>query len=242
VTISLFDCQAQGQGGGRCCASAGSVKVQLIERCTTPEAPSTDNLIISEYVVNGDGPCPGPDCEAGEAFEITNLSHCPVALDGYHFSYCSPGSCSTLRWMNFDATAVVPPRGVYVSMRQATASVCDYPFLVADNPEVHGLNVSVLAVESDTSLDGGWFNNGGGGRMRIASGAFVDMNTGDELASVDPYLGTARECQSIGFNAWDACGNITSTSVPTDVLSPNQLGRLWQPCDAVVAPFPDSCK
>ncbi|NIR41081.1 MAG: hypothetical protein GWN73_36835, partial [Actinobacteria bacterium] len=55
-------------------------------------------MLFSEYVINGDGQ--SPNLEAGEAFEITNLSHCPVALNGNHFSYCND-VCSGVRWMDF---------------------------------------------------------------------------------------------------------------------------------------------
>ena len=44
-----------------------------------------------------------------------------------------------------------------------------------------------------------------------------------------------------GFNAWDECGNVASTALPAEILSPNQLGRLWHPCDAVTAPSPIDC-
>ncbi|NMC69950.1 MAG: hypothetical protein GYA57_07795, partial [Myxococcales bacterium] len=59
---------------------------------------------------------------------------------------------------------------------------------------------------------------------------------------ISPYLGTAPQCSSIGFNAVDDCGNISSISTPTTILTPNQLGRLWHPCDAVVAPNPPGCR
>ena len=94
------------------------MQVSLVEPCTTPITPTPDNILISEYVIDGDGvPCPGGDCEAGEAIEITNLSHCPVSMANHHFAYCNPGSCSAFRWIDFDATVIIPPRGVYVSVR-----------------------------------------------------------------------------------------------------------------------------
>ena len=43
-----------------------------------------------------------------------------------------------------------------------------------------GLAAASLQVQGN-GLNNGWFNNGGGGqsRLRIATGAFVDMTTGD---------------------------------------------------------------
>jgi len=225
----------------RCCGAPASVTVNLIQACTTPQAPTADVIMVSEYVTDGDGPCPGDDCEGGEAFEVTNLSHCPLNLDGFHLSYCNPGSCATFRWMNFDASAIVPPRGVYLAIRNRAVSVCEYPFLGANDPGIYGLNVSTLQMESNSTLSGGWFNNAGGGQIRIASGDFESMTAGETLALLDPYLGTAGECESIGFNAWDECGNVASTALPEEILSPNQLGRLWHPCDAVTAPSPIDC-
>ncbi|MCZ7599144.1 MAG: lamin tail domain-containing protein [Gammaproteobacteria bacterium] len=90
-----------------CCAISAPVLVRMVEECTTPVAPTSSNIVFSEYVVNGDGDCPGTNCEAGEAIEITNLSHCPVTLNGHHFGYCNPSSCGAFRWMDFGATDVI---------------------------------------------------------------------------------------------------------------------------------------
>jgi hypothetical protein len=113
-----------------------------------------------------------------------------------------------------------------------------YPFLGADDPGLFGLRVSTLAMQG-SNLASGWFANGSpGGRLRIATGAFVDMTTGTTVELVNPYAVTATMCESIGFNAYDACGEVSSLSSPTAELAPNQLGRLWRPCDAVLSAFP----
>jgi len=225
-----------------CCATSAVVSARLVEDCTTPIAPTADNVLFSEYLVDGDGgACPGPDCEAGEAIEITNLSHCPVKLDGTHFSYCNP-SCSSPRWMNFGATEIIPPRGVYVAIRNQAKTTCSLPFLGAESTGLFGLKLSTLAMEGD-NLTSGWFNNSGGGtsKLRLASGSWVDMTTGATIALVSPYK-AAAQCSSIGFNAIDACGEVASGTVPATTLTPNQLGRLWHPCDAIVSPVPTGCK
>jgi hypothetical protein len=228
-----------------CCATSATVSTALIEECTTPIAPTASNIIFSEYVINGDGSCRGmspPSCEAGEAFEITNLSHCPVSLDGYHFSYCN-GSCSAFRWMDFGPTDIVPPRGVYVAIRNQSASMCSYPFFGPNDPSLFGLRISALVMESDSSLASGWFVNSGGddSTLRIASGPWVDIMSGTTVDIISPYSTSAGECESIGFDAYGACGGVSAVSTPTDVLSPNQLGRLWHPCDAVMSPVPAGC-
>ncbi len=225
-----------------CCSVSAPVTVNLIESCTTPIAPSADNIVFSEYVINGDGACPGADCEAGEAIEITNLSHCPVALDGNHFGYCNPSSCSGVRYLDFGAADIIPPRGVYVAIRNQAASACSYPFFGPNDPTLFGLNISALDMQGN-SLASGWFNNSGGGmsRLRVASGAFVDLFTGTTWELIAPYSGSAPECSSIGFNAVDQCGDISAVSTPTETLTPNQLGRLWRPCDAIASPVPDTC-
>ncbi|MEM9073531.1 MAG: MopE-related protein [Myxococcota bacterium] len=225
-----------------CCSTSEPVTINLIESCTTPVAPSADNIVFSEYVINGDGSCPGASCEAGEAIEITNLSHCPVALNGSHFGYCNPGSCSGVRWLDFGAADIIPPRGVYVAIRNQPASSCSYPFFGPNDPSLFGLQISALSMMGN-NLASGWFNNGGGGmgRLRVADGAFVDLTSGATYELIAPYSGSADECESIGFNAVDQCGDISPVSTPTEVLTPNQLGRLWRPCDAIAAPFPDTC-
>jgi len=224
-----------------CCATSATVTTSLIETCTTPIAPSPSNLIFSEYVPNGDGACSGPSCEAGEAFEITNLSHCPVDLSGHHFSYCN-GACTTFRWLNFGASDIVPPRGVYVAIRNQAASMCSYPFFGPDDPSLFGLKISGLVMMGSGSLASGWFVNSGGGSttLRIATGTWVDITSGTTIDIVSPYS-SAAECSSIGFDAYDACGAVSPVSTPSDTLTPNQLGGLWRPCDAVASPVPAGC-
>jgi hypothetical protein len=201
--------------------------------------------VFSEYLVNGDGgPCPGPDCEAGEAIEVTNLSHCPVALAGFHFGYCNPPcDAPSYRWMDVGAEDVIPPRGVYVAVRNRAASVCPFPFLGPDDPGLFGLRVSRLAMRG-MSLQSGWFHNAGGGMstLRVGSGAFVDITTGTTVARIRPYRGGDLDCRSVGFDAVGACGDPPPGSSPTATLEPNQLGRLWHPCDAVRAPVPGTCR
>ncbi|MBI2391226.1 MAG: hypothetical protein HYV09_16675 [Deltaproteobacteria bacterium] len=226
-----------------CCATSGVVSTKLIEDCTTPVPATSSNVLFSEYVIDGDGPCPGPDCEAGEAIEITNLSHCPVSLGGTHFSYCN-ASCSdaSVRWMNFGAAEIIPPRGVYVAIRNQAKTTCSMPFLGAESAALFGLKLSTLTMEGD-SLASGWFSNTGGGssKLRLASGAWVDMKTGSTIALVSPY-NVAAQCSGIGFDAIDACGDVAGGTLPTKTLKPSQLGRLWHPCDSVVSPVPASCK
>ena len=239
TSISILSCAGTGM---QCCAASESVEVSLIEECTAPVAVTANNVMFSEYVINGDGDCPGNDCEAGEAFEITNLSHCPVTLEGTHFGYANAAH-TTFRWMDFDGTAVVPPRGVYVAIRNQSASACAYPFFAADDPGLYGLNLSVLQMEPSEELANGWFLNSPGGILRIGTGAYSQtdrINSGDTIALIESYL-VSNECTGIGFNAWDACGNIANWSDPTETLSPNQLGRLWKPCNAVVSPNPGIC-
>jgi hypothetical protein len=224
-----------------CCATGSTVTVRLVEACSTPVAPTSSNVVFSEYVTDGDGACPGPECEAGEAIEITNLSHCPVSLAGHHFGYCnSTCGASSYRWMNFGAADVIPPRGVYVAIRQESDSMCSYPFFGPDDPTIFGLKISTLLMEG-TSLASGWFNNSSGGTLRIATGSFVDLSSGTTVEIIAPYSTSAGACESIGFDAYDACGDVSGVSRPTTVLSPNQLGRLWRPCDAVASPVPTTC-
>ena len=77
--------------------------------------------------MNGDGSCTSAStCQAGEAVELTNLSNCPVTLAGDHFAYrSSDDNNAAVRWMNFGADDVTPPRGVYVTIRERDASACD---------------------------------------------------------------------------------------------------------------------
>ncbi|MBN1771550.1 MAG: hypothetical protein JXB32_09830, partial [Deltaproteobacteria bacterium] len=242
MTIYLKACRT---ADPTCCTTTSPVTVGLIEACTTPIAATTENIVFSEYLINGDGnpgTCPGDTCEAGESIEITNLSNCPVLLQGNHFGYQN-ASAGAYRWMNFSSTDIVPPRGVYVAVRNYAATVCSFPFYGPDDPGLFGLKVSGLAMQG-SSLSSGWFNNTGGGSstLRIATGAWVSITGGTTLEIISPYLSSAPECSSIGFNAIDDCGNISAISTPTTVLTPNQLGRLWHPCDAVVAPNPAGCR
>jgi hypothetical protein len=233
-----------------CCSAASPVQVNVVEACTTPITPTSANVVLSEYVINGDGACPSPDCltqdtcEAGEAVEITNLSNCPVSLDGFHFAHRSDtGASASYRWMNFGAADVIPPRGVYVALRNRQYSTACAATLGAESTGLYGLRISPLAMLGP-NLCSGWFKNASGGlsELRLAPGTIA---TGDEptfvpsaaIARVAPYT-AAPECQSIGFNAVDSCGSIVGGSVPTSTLSPNQLGRLWHPCDAVLNPVP----
>ncbi|MCB9636037.1 MAG: PKD domain-containing protein [Sandaracinus sp.] len=224
-----------------CCSAVQTTTTRLVETCTTPIAPTPDNLIFSEYVIDGDGACPGADCQAGEAIELVNLSHCPLALEGNHFGYQNAGG-TTFRWMDFGAADVVPPRGVYVAIRNLAASMCDYPFFGPDDPSLFGLRISQLEMQG-TNLSGGWFSNSGGGAstLRLATGAWVDITSGMTLDVISPYT-ASPECSSRGFDAFDACGNPSALTSPTETLTPNQLGRLWHPCDAVVDPVPASCR
>ena len=241
ASIVLRACRSEDRS---CCVSTAPVLVNMIAACTTPIAPTTSNLVFSEYVIDGDGACPDASCEAGEAIEITNLSNCPVTLEGSHFSYCN-GTCASgaYRWMNFTAVDVIPPRGVYVAIRNRTASMCSYPFFGPDDPGLFGLRVSTLAMEGP-SLSSGWFANAGGAmsQLRIATGAWVSPTSGSTLERIAPYLATASMCGSIGFDAVNKCGEVASGAEPSEVLAMNQLGRLWHPCDAVVAPVPASCR
>jgi len=221
---------------GRCCSVANEIEVALVESCSTPIPATADNVVISEYVTNGDGPN-----DAGEAVEISNLSHCPVSLDGMHFSYCNDAPCAigdTRRWMNFDSGSVIPPRGVYISIRREEESSCPYPFFGEESDELFGLRVSRLEMQtSSTAPESGWFLNTGGGSLRVATDVYAGPTDGETLALISPYSGAAGECQSIGFDAFGACGEI-GVGDDTGVLSVNQLGRLWQPCDALTDPVP----
>ncbi len=226
-----------------CCATSAKVTALLVQECTTSVTPNASNVVFSEYLVNGDGKvgtCPGPDCEAGEALEITNLSHCPMNLGGTHFATCN-SDCTAKRWMNFGSGEVIPPRGVYVAVRNVAATTCSMPFLTSESTAMFGLKISSLAMNASGSAeDSGWFTNGGG-RLRLATGSFVDFSTGSTIKTIASYS-SAAECKSTGFDAIDTCGDVASSSIPSTTLSPNQLGRLWHPCDSVVSPSPACVK
>jgi len=217
-----------------CCATSATASVDLIEACTMSVMPNASNIVFSEYIIDGDG------MERGEAIELTNLSNCPVSLAGYHFEYCN-GECAegSYRWMDFGSADVIPPRGVYVAVRDAGSSTCSFPFLGPNDPSLFGLRVSSLAMMGP-NLSSGWFRNSGrGGLLRIASGAWTGMpGGGDTIEVIDPYRTTAPACGSVGFGARGACGEVSSVSAPSTVLEPNELGRLWEPCDAVDSPVP----
>jgi hypothetical protein len=226
-----------------CCSTPSSVSVDVVESCTTPIAPTSSNLVLSEYVVNGEGSCSGAatHCQAGEAVEFTNLSHCPVSLDGFHFAYRNPSaSANSVRWMNFGPSEIVPPRGVYVAIRdQANAPICSAAFALATTSTgLFGLRVSTLDMEGQF-LDTGWFNNAGGGSgiMQVSPGLVPDGGAPDffsppPLTQVSPYVGGTQVCVGVGFNATSTCGDFMGAT-PTTVLAPNQLGRLWHPCDVM---------
>lgn len=129
-----------------------------------------------------------------------------------------------------------------MAIRNRDRSSCDYPFFGPNDPGLFGIRISALAMQGE-GLSSGWFNNTGGGSsvLRIATGAWSSISGGSTLDIISPYSSAAGECQSIGFNAMDACGNISADATPDETLSPNQLGRLWHPCDAVVDPFPADC-
>lgn len=230
-----------------CCSEPATTTVALVESCTTPIAPTPENLIISEYLINGDGEpgCPGESCEAGEAIELTNLSHCPVALANHHLRYCNNSDCSSaIRFDDFGPGDVVPPRGVFVRIRNPSASTCDFDFLPpADDDAIFGLRRSTLDLEVDGNFNNnsGWFNNGSAGSLRVATGAYASPTSGSTILLVTGYVVNQVDCESVGFDALGACGDISAGVVPTDELRDNQLGRLWHPCDAVVNAFPTTC-
>ncbi len=219
-----------------CCATASApASVTMIESCTTPVAASAANVIFSEYIIDG-----GPAAEErGEAIEITNLSNCPVTLNGTHFEYCN-GTCASTayRWMDFTPVDVIPPRGVYVALREA--GICS-PALGSDDPSLFGLRVSALMMQGTNIASGGWFNNSGGpmSQLRLAAGAWSGtIGGGATIDAIAPYLTTAPACGSIGYDAVNACGDVTAGGNPGTILTTHQLGRLWRPCDAVVSPVP----
>jgi hypothetical protein len=246
VTLSVRACQASDP---TCCSAATPVQVNVVEVCSTPQTPTSANVVLSEYVTNGDGVCPSSDCathdtcQAGESVEITNLSNCPVTLDGFHFAYrnasASPGS---YRWMNFGPTDVIPPRGVYVAIRNRQYAPLCSAQLPQENPGLYGLKISSLAMQGP-NLCSGWFNNTGGGssELQVAPGAVTatpDFTAAAALTRIAPYVSSSTVCAGIGFDALDSCGSVAAGTAPTTELSPNQLGRLWHPCDAVASPVP----
>jgi len=243
ATLSARTCRADNR---TCCSAPDTVSVGLIEACSTPVAPTASNIIISEYLINGaPNACSSSTCEAGESVEITNLSNCPVTLNGNHFRYCSSSTCSIFRFTNFGPSDVIPPRGVYVAIRNPNASTCAFDFTGQESTQIFGLRRSTLELESASTNDGGWFgNNGTTGSLRVGTGSLTttgNPNAGTTIVLVNPYSTAAPECASTGFDALNACGEIPSQTVPTDTLDGNQLGRLWHPCDAVLDPVPDTC-
>ncbi|MBL8785079.1 MAG: lamin tail domain-containing protein [Deltaproteobacteria bacterium] len=244
---AVFEMNACRVDDPTCCSPTSSIEVAMIEACTTPIPPTSSNIIFSEYLINGDGgpsSCVGPNCQAGEALEITNLSNCPVSLDGYHFRYCNNNACSSAkRYKNFGPADIIPPRGVYVTIRNPAKSTCGFDFMpTADTPDIFGIRRSTLEllVDGSFSNDSGWFLNGGGS-FRFASGAYSGPFGGTTLVLIDDYIANSPACESIGFDALGACGDIPSNVTPTQRLRKNQLGRLWHPCDALIAPNPAQC-
>jgi len=244
---AVFEMWACRTDDATCCSTTSNIEVAMIEACTTPIEPTSDNIIFSEYLINGDGgpnSCVGPNCQAGEALEITNLSNCPVSLDGYHFRYCNNSDCSSAkRYKNFGPADVIPPRGVYVTIRNPSKSTCGFDFMPsADTPDIFGIRRSTLEllVDGNFSNDSGWFLNGGGS-FRFASGPYAGPFAGTALIQIDSYIANSPACESIGFDALGACGDIPSNVTPTERLRKNQLGRLWHPCDALIAPNPAQC-
>ncbi len=231
IALELRACVS---GEANCCSAPTQFSVDLVEACATPIAPSSSTLVISEYVVNGEAG------QAGEAIELTNLSNCPLSLDGYHFGYRNAGASSgSFRWMNFGPADVIPPRGVYVTMRdQGAAPTCAQSLSATpQSTGLFGLRISSLAMEGP-NLQSGWFNNTGGGQsiLQVARGHVANagaLTFGAPVAQVAPYQSSSVACAGTGFNAVNSCGDFPGNVTPTTLLSPNQLGRLWHPCDAV---------
>jgi hypothetical protein len=233
-----------------CCTQSDVVQAKLVEACSTVIAPTPQNVVISEYIVAGQQGTQGtPQFQAAESIEITNLSHCPVSLAGHHFGYQNDGN--THRWMNFTPNDIIPPRGVYVTIRNRDAikpDKCALPFFGPDDPELFGLKISPLAMEG-AMLDGGWFNNTGGGKsvLRVATGAWVSITGGSPISEIKPYQKTNASCVGVGYEAKEACGDFAPGSALVTLgtvgsSQPNQLGRLWHPCDRVKNPVPAACK
>jgi hypothetical protein len=232
-----------------CCAISSVVTSNLVESCTTPEDITTSSpILFSEYIIDGEGSCSvvdggiNPDCEAGEAIEITNLSNCPLRLSGAHFSSCNDTCAdSSIRYMNFGSGDIIPPRGVYVAVRNRGAATCSVASLGSDDATLFGLKVSGLAMQG-TGLESGWFKNADGGTLRIATGSFdmtAKMSSGTTITS--RIWKNNASCGSYGINAVDQCGDPSTSALPT-ALSPSQLGRLWHPCDSVLSATPACSK
>lgn len=227
-----------------CCTDSGTVTVNLVADCATPATPTSSNLVISEYMINGDGtPCPGGNCEAGESVELTNLSHCPIDLNGFHFMYWSGGG--GYRWIEFDATDVIPPRGTFLLMNSCSASSCGYDFACDGSDNDSGLFGNYLTakqVSSDTPTNVGWFSNSTTNtdrRLLIGDTTIDPMNPAVDptpIVEVVPYAQPA-ECSTQAIPD-AACGDITAGSTPSTVFSSNGLGVAWQPCDEVAGPVP----
>jgi hypothetical protein len=231
-----------------CCSSATPVSVSVVESCTTPVPPTIANIVLSEYIVTGEGSCSPSmcdQCQAGEAVEITNLSNCPVSLDGFHFAYRNNSASSgSLRWMNFTPVDIIPPRGVYVAIRNRQNAPTCSASLPMESTGLYGLKISTLAMQGP-NLCSGWFNNTGGGQseLRLANGTIAatgapTFTPSAAIARIAPYLSSGGTCTSIGFDAVDSCGTVMGGTQPNTILMPNQLGRLWHPCDRVLAPVP----
>ena len=57
-----------------------------------------------------------------------------------------------------------------------------------------------LVVQSNTTDRSGWFVNSSGS-LRVATGPFIDADSGQTIALIDPYRGGQANCQSVGFDA-----------------------------------------
>ena len=231
-----------------CCSAPAPVTVSVIEACSTPVPATTANVVLSEYVVNGEGSCSPADCfvcQAGESIEITNLSNCPVSLAGTHFKYRNAAAASgSLRWMNFGPADLIPARGVYVAIRGRMFAPTCAASLPLERADLYGLKVSTLAMQGPNTCSG-WFNNTGGGQSEmqlaqgtVASQADLMFTSANVLSRIAPYVSSSGACVSTGFDALDSCGSVVGGSEPAATLDPNQLGRLWHPCDEVPGAVP----
>ena len=83
-------------------------------------------------------------------------------------------------------------------------------------------------------------NFGGNGSVLLNTTpeAFVDMASGEQIAAVDGYSGAGDDCESIGYDARGACGELYAEEPSLELLSTNQLGALWHPCNAVQGAYP----